>query len=153
MGPASVQQGWLWGKQGNPLHHCLPGQQFLSFWGQSWHGGPTFRVKPVALLVNLSIHPGARPRAELKGRLVLFLLRLAYFLPVILRAWSQWGGLQARQSQLQQQKEGNSTWTVPMCRKETEALKGGAMRTPARPGPASVPHGIPVLLTSHRVPG
>lgn len=140
-------------KEGTPLHHCLPGQQFRSCWGQSWHGGPTFRVKPVALLVNLSIHPGARPRAELKGRLVLFLLGLAYFLPVILRAWSQWGGLRARQSRLQQQKEGTALGPYPLCRKETPALRGGAVRTPARPGPVSVPHGIPVLPTSHGLPG
>lgn len=86
MGASICAAGLAVGKEGNPLHHCLPCQQFRSFWGQSWHGGPTFRVKPVALLVNLSIHPGARPRAELKGRLVLFLLGLAYFLPVIPRA-------------------------------------------------------------------
>lgn len=57
-------RGGCGGRGGNPLCCRLPRQQFLSRWGQSWHGGPPFRVKPpVALLVNLSIHPGARAQS------------------------------------------------------------------------------------------
>lgn len=45
--------------------HCLPDQQFLSCWGWSWGGagteGPTFRVKPVALLLNLGTRWGQGP--------------------------------------------------------------------------------------------
>lgn len=53
------------GEEGeSSLYHCLPGQQFLSCWGECWHEGPTFRVKPVALLVNLSIHPGAKAQSR-----------------------------------------------------------------------------------------
>lgn len=58
-----MQPGVAIGGEGTPLHHRLPGQQSPSCWGEHRQGGPTVRVKPVALLVHLNIHPGARAQS------------------------------------------------------------------------------------------
>lgn len=61
--------------RGNPLPTTAARSAVPQLRGWSWHGGPTLRVKPVALLLNLYTPwagTGARPGVELKGRLGLF---------------------------------------------------------------------------------
>lgn len=63
------------GAEGDPLSTTAARSAVPQLRGRSWHGGPTLRVKPVALLLNLYTPwagTGARPGVELKGRPGLF---------------------------------------------------------------------------------
>lgn len=95
---------------GSSSHHCRQVSS-SSAAGWSWHGGPTLRVKPVALLLNLYAPwagTGARPEVELKGRLGLF-PSWPGLLPLRDPEAGASRGVGGRQDQLQKQKEGTSS--------------------------------------------
>lgn len=86
-------EGWPWLKRGNPLFTTACQVSSCSAaGGGAGTEGPTFRVKPMALLVNLGTHAGGRAQGgtEKETRPIPF-LGVVYFLPVILRIQSHAG--------------------------------------------------------------
>lgn len=128
----SVQRGLAVGEEvESSLQHCCQVSSSSAAGGAAGDGagmeGPTFRVKPVALLVNLTLGPG--PGAELKGTPGLFPSWPGLLPPSAPEGLEPAGRVGARQGQLQKRRRKETALrTLPILQtgnRDSERLADG----------------------------